>query len=92
MAEYSKQFVERQFMDEQFGWDFDIEELAIGLNEKYMIPVICEGYGFIGILKLDGKIQLIFSDDDSEDGAELVPYDDLDRRFEERSLPSQKEK
>lgn len=90
MADYSKQFVEGQLMDEQFGWDFDIEDLAKELEERHMIPVICEGYGFIGILRLDGKIQLLFEDENSEDGAELVPLEDLDRRFDERSLPHKK--
>ena len=65
MAEFSKQYVEQD--DRDFGWDFDILEVAKSLDNGYSIPVICEGFGFIGIAKnKEGEIELAFRDEAGE--------------------------
>jgi len=65
MAEFSKQYAEHD--DRDFGWDFDILEVADQLENGYCTPMICEGYGFIGIAKNEsGEIELAFRDENGE--------------------------
>jgi len=49
MAEFSKQWAE--INDPEFGWDFDIEEIALQLKPNHYVPIICEGFGFIAVGK-----------------------------------------
>jgi len=60
MAEFSKQYTQRP--DSEFDqWDFDILEIAKDLSSGFYTPIICEGFGFIGIGKDDdGEIILAF--------------------------------
>ena len=61
MADFSKQWCE--INDPEISWDFDIEEIANGLEPEYGLPYICEGFGFAGIAKdKEGNILLGFSD------------------------------
>jgi hypothetical protein len=65
MAEFSKQYVEQD--DRDFGWDFDILEVAKSLDNGYAIPMICEGFGFIAIGKSEeGEILLAFRGEHEE--------------------------
>lgn len=49
MAEFSKQYCEKNDFD--FPHDFDINEIAEGLDKGHYTSIICEGYGFIAIGK-----------------------------------------
>jgi hypothetical protein len=93
MAEFSKQYVERQFEDPEFAWDFDIEEIGKDLQNDHIHPMICEGYGFLGVFKNQkGEIELAFEHPTEDLGLEMVPYDQLDKRYREGSLPWQRMK
>lgn len=62
MAEFSKQYIEN-FMPE-WRWDFDIDEIGKTLEKETAIPMICEGFGFDHIAKMeDGTIKLHFSNE-----------------------------
>jgi hypothetical protein len=74
MAEFSKQYVDHN--DRDFGWDFDILEVAKGIPEEHSLPYICEGYGFIAIGKdYNGEIFLAFRKED--DKIEWKPYREI---------------
>ena len=61
MAEFSKQYCE--IYDEDFPWDFDIEEIADTIPKGHYKPIICEGFGFVGIgVGMNRDIQLLFAD------------------------------
>lgn len=95
MAEYSKEFVLAHFEDPEFPWDFCIEDISKTLQPEEYVPMICEGYGFLGIyLTAEGGISLIYVVREVEDGQEIeaINIADLDRRYNERSLPWQKDK
>jgi len=67
MAEFSKQYCE--IYDEGFPWDFDIEVEAETIPKGYYKPMICEGFGFMGIgVNIDGNIEIFLPDpkDDSK--------------------------
>ena len=65
MAEFSKQYVDQD--DRDFGWDFDILEVAETLMAGYCYPCICEGYGFISIGRdSSGEIMLGFRGKEDE--------------------------
>lgn len=49
MADFSKQWCEQN--DPEMPHDFDIMEEYDKLKPGYMIPYICEGYGFLAIAK-----------------------------------------
>ena len=49
MAEFSKQWCDLK--DPQMKSEFDINEIADGLESNYYTPIICEGFGFIAIGK-----------------------------------------
>jgi len=49
MAEFSKQWVEKNVSE--MGWDFDIDKVVSELPKSTMVPYICEGFGFIAIGK-----------------------------------------
>lgn len=72
MAEFSKQWTE--LYDDEFPWDFDIEEEAESIPKGHYKPIICEGFGFIGIgVGLDGETYLIF--DVGDRGVDKILYD-----------------
>jgi hypothetical protein len=63
MAEFSKQYCEIYQPDTH--WDFDIEEEATNIPKGHYKPIICEGFGFLGIgVKLDGTITVLIDDSD----------------------------
>ena len=71
MAEYSKQYVEN-YMPE-WTWDFDLYEEFDKLQPGEFTPLICEGYGFIGIQKqLDGSQFFLYRN--PKYGLQEVPY------------------
>lgn len=53
MAEFSKQYCENHDMG--IEGDFDILEIFGNLKINHYISCICEGYGFIAILKDDNN-------------------------------------
>ena len=74
MADFSKQYVEHD--DRDFGWDFDILEIAKDIHDEHFKPYICEGYGFIAIGKNEsGEIILAFRKE--EDNIEWKPYHEV---------------
>lgn len=92
MADFSKEFVERHFEDDQFPWDFEITKIGQELEPNHAYSAICEGYGFVAIYKSkDGKTQLFFDDPNGEDGLEIVDLEQLEERYAQSSLPWQKE-
>jgi hypothetical protein len=54
MAEFSKQYCSKHDMG--FDGDFDIIEEWSKLDIGYIIPYICEGYGFTAIGKLEDDL------------------------------------
>ena len=55
MAEFSKQYCE--IYEPELAWDFDIEEIAETIPKGYYKPMICEGFGILGIaVTIDGNI------------------------------------
>lgn len=74
MAEFSKQYCENK--DPEFGWDFDILEVASKIENGFYLPYICEGYGFIAIAKDEsGEILLAFRR--TEEEVEWKPYPEV---------------
>jgi hypothetical protein len=53
MAEYSKQWCDLK--DPQMKSEFDINEIADGLEPNHYTPIICEGFGFIAIGKTENN-------------------------------------
>jgi hypothetical protein len=49
MASFSKQWCD--INDPQMSSEFDINEIADGLEPNHYTPIICEGFGFIAIGK-----------------------------------------
>lgn len=73
MAEFSKQYCE--IYDEDFPWDFDIEEIAETIPKGHYKPIICEGFGFSGIgVRLDGTIEILVVDRNDEDSYIQLDY------------------
>lgn len=73
MAEYSKQWAE--IYDEEFPWDFDIEEIAETIPKGHYKPIICEGFGFSGIgVRLNGDIEILVIDRNDEDSYIQLDY------------------
>jgi len=73
MADFSKQWAE--LYDPEFPWDFDIEEIANEIPKGYYKPIICEGFGFLGIgVKLDGEIELYLTNSNDENNLTRVDY------------------
>ena len=70
MAEFSKQYCE--IYDEDFPWDFDIEEIADDIPKGHYKPIICEGFGFLGIgVTLNGDIEILLAN--PKDETKYVP-------------------
>jgi hypothetical protein len=66
MAEFSKQYCEKH--------DFDINEIAEGLNNDHYTSIICEGYGFIAVGK-DSTGKIILAMPTGEHGEEGSPVE-----------------
>jgi hypothetical protein len=67
MAEFSKQYCELH-MPEFLPGDFDICEIANGMDPNYYVSHICEGFGFVAIAKNDkGDILLAIPHGYSDD-------------------------
>ena len=76
MAEFSKQWAEKH--DSEFGYDFDVLEIADTLEPNHYTSIICEGYGFIAIAKDgNGDIMLGMPTGNSEMDEEGNYYDDV---------------
>ena len=69
MAEFSKEYINQQ------GWDmtpdFSIHLEFKKLKEGEMKPIICEGFGFNGIIKEGNTCKLLYS------SGEVKTYDEL---------------
>ena len=73
MAEFSKQYCE--IYDEGFPWDFDIEEIADNIPKGHYKPIICEGFGFLGIgVDLNGNIEIFLTNPKEESKYVQVDY------------------
>lgn len=81
MSQYSKQYVEN-YMPE-WKWDFDLDEEFGKLEPGEFTPLICEGYGFVGIQKqLDGSQYFLYRDNSQK--IIEVPYqfaNDIENSF-----------
>ena len=76
MAEFSKQWAE--INDPEFPGDFDINEIAEGLDPNHYTPMICEGFGFIAIGKdASGNIMLAMPTGKYEEDEKGQIYDDV---------------
>ena len=64
MAEFSKQWCE--INDPEMPWDFDILEEFDKLPTNHYISIICEGFGFIAIMRDHKDKCLLAFDDDGE--------------------------
>jgi hypothetical protein len=74
MAEFSKQYCE--IHDPYMTHDFDILQMAKQVQPEHYIPIICEGFGFIGIGKNEeGEIILAFRKFNDE--IEWKPYKEV---------------
>lgn len=70
MSEHSKQWADLN--DPEFPWDFDIELEFESIPHGFYKPIICEGFGFIGLERdAEGKELLLFPKGDT---VERVPY------------------
>ena len=81
MAEFSKQWVEEN--DQDMVYDFDIFEIADGLENGFYTSIICEGFGFIAIGKDEnGAIILAVptgehSEEENSSAVVWVPLNDM---------------
>lgn len=74
MAEFSKQWA--HLHDPEFPWDFDIESIALNLENGHYYPIICEGLGILGIAKSkDGKTLVAAP---IKEGSEKVEWKDYE--------------
>ena len=89
MAEFSKQYCE--IYEPQLGWDFDIEEEATNIPKGHYKPIICEGFGFLGIgVRMDGTITILIDDSDgSYENAGVVRQVEYKRYIELHKSKSQ---
>lgn len=80
MAEFSKEYIEKYDKD-GLQPDFSIEEEFEKLTTDHYITIICEGYGFIGIANQKDECKLIYRNENSETGVDLIDYDNLDKHY-----------
>jgi hypothetical protein len=64
MADYSKQWCELN--DSDMSFDFDIFKEFEKLSKNHYISMICEGFGFIAIMRDHEDRCLLAFDDDGE--------------------------
>ena len=72
MADYSKQWCELN--DSRISYDFDIFKEFEKLSKNHYIPMICEGFGFIAIMRDHEDRCLLAFDNDGE-----IIWDDYDQ-------------
>lgn len=81
MAEFSKQYIQN-FESEIGGWDFDIEEIAKGLEPEFYTPVICEGLGFVAVGKdINGRIILAYRNEKTD----IIYWKSLEESIKEKN-------
>ncbi len=74
MAEFSKQYIEKQGGN---LWDFDILKIAESLPSEHYTSQICEGYGFIAISKDEyGGIHLGYREPET-DNVNWIDYNEI---------------
>lgn len=65
MAEFSKQYCDLH--DQEMTPDFDIDEIAKDIEPGFYLPIICEGFGFIAIGRMEkGDIQFAYRQQDTD--------------------------
>jgi hypothetical protein len=74
MADFSKQYCEKH--DPEMSWDFDIFQMAKSVQPEHYIPIICEGFGFVGIGK-DENDQIILAYRKPNDEIEWKPINEI---------------
>jgi len=79
MAEFSREFFKVKGVD--CKGDFSILSEFGKLKEGHYIPEICEGFGSIGIARIEGKCQLMFPGEN--DDCELVDFKDFQKGLKE---------
>ena len=79
MAEFSKQYLEKNDQG-NVKPSIDIDLIGEGLVHDQWTSAKCDGYGFIGIAKLNGNLLLAMPTGGYEEGDPLVqwfPYSDI---------------
>jgi len=61
MADFSKQWCD--INDPEMPYDFDIIEEYKKLSEGHWIPVICEGFGFLGIANINNQCKVMIDNE-----------------------------
>jgi len=61
MADFSKQWCD--INDPEMPYDFDIIEEYNKLSEGEWIPVICEGFGFLGIANINNQCKVMIDNE-----------------------------
>ena len=79
MTEFSKQYCE--IYEPDMNWDFDIEDIVETIPKGHYKPIVCGGFGFLGIgVRLDGTITVLIDDsDESRENAGAVRQVDYKR-------------
>ena len=87
MADFSKQWCELHNPEMSYSqFDFDILEIADGLDPNHYMPIICEGFGFVAIGKAsNGNIILavptgeVMTDENGQSFDNIIwePYEDV---------------
>jgi hypothetical protein len=85
MADFSKQWCDR-YDPGGLEPDFDIEEVFNDLTEGYYTSIICEGYGFTAIAKINGKCMVFIPDydcapEDNTQSGNFVDYEEFITNF-----------
>jgi hypothetical protein len=79
MADFSKEYCERYDFD--MPYDFSVMEIFDELEPGYYQSCICEGYGFVAILKTkDGVCEVAFMlpyEEEDEQRVRWVPFDQV---------------
>ena len=80
MADFSKQWCDLN--DSDMPYDFDILEEFGKLPNNHYTSLICEGFGFIAIMRTDVDICLLaFYDDSVDEGVVWEEYDQFMNRI-----------
>jgi len=77
MAEFSKEYCRVKGIDCQ--GDFSIMAEFRKLKEGCYIPEICEGFGSIGIARIEGKCKLMFPGENEE--IKFVDFQEMKKSF-----------
>jgi hypothetical protein len=73
MADFSKQWCDQN--DPDMPYDFDVIEEFKKLSEDCWIPIICEGYGFLGIANIGGECKVLID-------SEWILFDDVINNYD----------